>query len=295
MTSIDGDACFELFADCPTTVGEGPLWDVKTNTLFWIDVFNGDVFHMPAGGGPKGYERFPLGVGKIGGMVFTKDGGLLLFADKGRVWSWRPGAPPALKAELEEAANSRFNDVIADPAGRVYCGVAPAAQGGEGSLWRFDPDASFSCVEPVTHGMPNGMGFSPDLERFYFTVTGERVIYRYDYDRATGAVTGRVPFVKVPETEGFPDGMTVDAEGCVWSAQWNGSRLVRYSASGEKLLEYSFPIMKISCVVFGRPDFSDLYVTTANHPFAEADYARVKAGAVFLLKRGGKGLPEFAV
>ncbi len=296
MKSIDGNNAFKLYADCPTCVGEGPLWDKRNGVLIWIDVFNGDVYRMPKGGSPKDFERYQLGVGKIGGLVFAKDGGLLVFANEGKVWHWNFGdAKPELKAWLKEAAPSRFNDVIADPEGRVYCGVAPVVSGGEGSFWRMDADFSFACVEPVTKGMPNGLGFTPDLKKLYFTVTNERTIYRYDYCRKTGVLSNRSVFVEVPESEGLPDGMTVDAEGCVWSAQWNGRRLVRYSPQGEKLLEYTFDIEKISCAIFGGDDYSKLFISTANHPHSPEEYARSKAGAIFVLEKAGKGAPEFLV
>jgi D-xylono/L-arabinono-1,4-lactonase len=218
---------------------------------------------------------------------------LLLFAANGKVWFWRPASKPELYAELPEAALSRFNDVIADPVGRVFCGVAPVEKGGTGSLWRMDTDNSFTCIEPTTAGMPNGMGFSPDLQYFYFTVTSERIIYRYNYEKFNGNVSDKTVFIKVPNGEGMPDGMTVDADGCIWSAQWNGSRLIRYTPTGKKLIEYNFTISKISCVTFGGKNYSELFVTTANYPWNESDYEKQYAGSVFVLKQEVCGLPEY--
>ncbi len=284
---------FEIFADCRCLVGEGPLWNAKEQALYWVDVANGDVYRKRLDDPVEKYERFRLDIGKIGGMAFARDHGVLLFAAQGRVWRWQPGKTPVLKAELAAAASTRFNDVIADPAGRVFCGVAPVEKGGAGSLWRMETDGRFSCLEPVTAGMPNGMGFSPDRKHFYFTVTNERVIYGYDYHPDAGTLANRTVLIKVPEDEGLPDGLTVDAEGCLWSAQWNGARLARYSPAGAKLLEFRFPIVKISCLTFGGPDYSDIFITTANYPWHEPDYAQDRAGAVFRLKQPVRGLSEY--
>lgn len=284
---------FEVFADCPCTVAEGPFWHDGQQTLYWVDVTRGMVYFKKYNAPVNDYSCFDLKLGKIGGMVFLDNKHLLLFAAQGKVWRWLPGLSPELYAELPEAALSRFNDVIADPEGRVFCGVAPIEKGGSGSLWRMNSGRSFSCLEPRTAGMPNGMGFSPDLQNFYFTVTDERIIYRYQYNRSTGNLSKKEVFISVPDNEGLPDGMTVDAEGCIWSAQWNGHRLVKYSPSGGKLEEYLFPIAKVSSVTFGGKNYSELFVTTANYPWNENDYKKIQAGMVFKLQKDRSGLPEY--
>jgi D-xylonolactonase len=291
---LTGPDKFELFADCDTETGEGPLWNHKEQALYWIDVSRGHIFRkLFSCSSTKKFDRFEPDVGNIGGLAFTTKGSCLLFASKGRVWEWRPGIKPVLRAELPEAAGTRFNDVIADPAGRVFCGVAPSVKNGPSSLWLMDNSCRFTCVEPALLGMPNGMGFSPCRRKLYFTLTGARTIYRYDYDQATGSTNNRIVFVKVPDNEGAPDGMTVDAEGCVWSGQWDGSRLVRYSPDGEKILEFMFPIKKISCVAFGGPELDVIFISTANKPFDNAEYARSKAGSVFSMKQSIRGALEF--
>ncbi|HBL73951.1 MAG: hypothetical protein A2W90_12150 [Bacteroidetes bacterium GWF2_42_66] len=283
---------FEVFADCPCTVAEGPLWHEGQQTLYWVDVTLGIVYLKRYNASVNDYKYFDLKLGKIGGMVFLNNNYLLLFAAQGKVWKWSPELNSELYAELPEAIPSRFNDVIVDPEGRVFCGVAPVEKGGSGSLWRMGKDKSFVCLEPHTAGMPNGMGFSPDLHYFYFTITDERIIYRYQYDRSTGDLSEKEAFIRVPDNEGLPDGMTVDTDGCIWSAQWNGHRLVRYSPSSEKLEEFLFPIAKVSSAVFGGKNYSELFVTTANYPWNEDDYKRLEAGMVFKLQKNYAGLPE---
>jgi len=270
-----------LFADCRCAVAEGPLWHEREQQLYWLDIPNGTVYRKYVDGKPENYEKFSLDVGKIGGMVFSENNSLLLFAEAGRVWRWQPGNQPVLHAELTAANQSRFNDVISDSAGHIFCGVAPEAKGKPGSLWCMDDNRRFSCIESATAGMPNGMGFSPDRRYFYFTVSDERTIYRYEYDQSKGVVYNPYPLIKVPEDEGCPDGMTVDRNGCIWSAQWDGYRLVQYSPDGVKGWEYHSPIAKITSIALGP--HSSLYVTTANYPWREDDYAMHKAGSVFIL------------
>ena len=283
---------YEIFADCRCTVGEGPLWNDKEKALYWVDLTGGIVYRKKDGTPPHGFEKFKLQIGKIGGMVFTADGALLLFAEKGRVWRWSAEREPVLCFELSEAAESRFNDVIAAPDGGVYCGVAPT-KNRAGSLWYLSPSGGFSLVEPDLKGMPNGMGFSPDKSFFYFTVSDERTIYRYSYNSSAGTLSDKRAFIRVPQDEGLPDGMTVDSGGNIWSAQWEGARIVKYSADGEKIAEYRFPISKVTALAFGSAAYDKLFVTTANYPWVEDAYNLQQSGKVFEISDVGIGMKEF--
>ena len=146
----------------------------------------------------------------------------------------------------------------------------------------------------LKHAVYNGMGFTLDRRRMYYTDSRERTIYVYDYDRSSGAISNRRDFVRVPqvEGEGHPDGMTVDAEGYVWGARWDGNCLVRYTPDGIEVQRVFFPAKKVSCVIFGGEDDGDMYVTTANQQGKEVEGPG--AGALFRLRLPGiKGVPEF--
>ena len=186
--------------------------------------------------------------------------------------------------------DSRFNDVIADPAGRVFCGTMPAGDR-LGRLYRLDTDGA---IAPVLEGIDisNGMGFTPDRRGMYYTVSNRRTISLFDYDRETGALMNERPFVRTPAGEGIPDGMTIDAEGYVWSARWDGSVLVRYAPDGREDRRIAFPAKKVSSAIFGGPDYADLYVTTAGGN--RKDEEGPGAGALFRLRPGVRGVPEFA-
>ncbi len=276
----------ELIADYACVCGENPLWHPDEGRMYWTDIETGRLFRFDPATGQ--HECFFDG-GTVGGFTVQTDGALLLFMVKGAVRIWRGGELTTVIEGLPGEEGSRFNDVIADPRGRVFCGTMPTGKA-PGSLYRLDPDGSIRrVVDEVL--CSNGMGFTLDRNHFYFTDTMRMAIFLYDYDEETGEIANRREFVHVPDGEGLPDGMTVDAEGCVWSARWDGNRLVRYSPDGTQVARIDFPVRKVSSVVFGGPDCSDIYVTTAggNRKAEDGEHA----GALYRVRAGVRGVPEF--
>jgi D-xylonolactonase len=225
----------------------------------------------------------------VGGFTIQTDGALLLFMARGAVAVLRDGALDYVIDELPQERDGRFNDVAADPAGRVFCGTMPV-DGRLGTLYRLDLDGS---ITPVVDGVDisNGIGFTPDERKMYYTESAARRIYLYDYDRGSGAISNRSVFLETPDDGTIPDGMTVDAEGYVWSARWNGSSLYRYSPDGTEERRVRFPAKKVSSAVFGGEDLTDIYVTTAGGQNKAEEGAG--AGALFRLSPGIRGKPEF--
>jgi D-xylonolactonase len=278
----------EMIADYACHTGENPLWHPDEKRVYWVDIPPGRLFRYdPA----TGQHEMCLETGDaIGGFTLQEDGALLLFMARGTIKRWKDGTLTTIVDEIADERESRFNDVIADPAGRVFCGTM-SSQTRPGRLYRLDSDRKLTVVVPEV-GTSNGIGFTPDRKRMYYTDTRTYGIALFDYDQTTGAISNRRPFASNPKEEGGPDGMTVDAEGCVWSARWNGSRLVRYSAKGKLLQTVSFPVQKVSSLTFGGPDYADIYVTTAGGHIKDEDGAQ--AGALFRLRIPGvKGVPEF--
>lgn len=278
----------ELIVDEKCVTGEGPLWHPDERALYWLDIPEGKIFrYFPqTGEHEKVYDDRP-----VGGITLQTDGSLLLFMDRGSVAVWREGtALEFVIDEIEAELDSRFNDVIADPAGRVFCGTMSSPDH-PGNLYRLDTDGSIRIVVPGT-GTANGLGFTGDRKRMYFTDTGAQEIYRFDYDEATGEISGKTTFVSPPqEGDGRPDGMTVDSEDYVWSARWDGSILVRHAPDGSEDTRFTFPAKKISSVTFGGPDLTDMYVTSAGgHNKSENGPG---AGALFRVNIGLPGRPEF--
>lgn len=276
----------ELIADYQCVTGEGPLWHPEEQQLYWVDIPQGRMFRYdPATGRHEQcYQGEP-----IGGFTIQADGALLLFMARGAIKVWREGQLSTVIAEIPDERETRFNDVIADPAGRVFCGTMPT-KGRLGRLYRLDVDGTLTMVlEDI--GCSNGMGFTPDRQQMYYTDTRRYEIYLFDYHQESGEIANRRLFAHVPEGEGGPDGMTVDAQGYVWSARWGGGCLVRYAPAGALVERIAFPARKVSSVTFGGPDYTDMFVTTAGGDNKEEEGQG--AGGLFHLNLGIRGVPEF--
>lgn len=282
----------ELIADYECVTGEGPLWHPLEQRVYWCDIPRGRLFRYDPATGE--HDMCYEGDEALGGFTVQADGALLFFMARGAVKIWRQGELTTVIDEIPDERDSRFNDVIADPEGRVFCGTMPTAER-LGRLYRLDTDGTLTRVLDGV-GTSNGMGFTPDGKQMYYTDTRKREIYLFDYDRASGAIDKRRVFVHVPSgdespVEGGPDGMTVDAEGYVWGARWGGGCLVRYAPDGREVQRVAFPAIKVSSVIFGGPDYTDMYVTTAGGQQKEIDGPG--AGALFRLRMGIAGVPEF--
>lgn len=277
----------EMIADYECVCGENPLWNPADRRVYWTDIDTGRMFRYEPAAGQ--HEQFYTG-GVVGGFTFQADGAMLLFMARGAVKQWRDGVLTTVVDEIPAERESRFNDVIADAEGRVFCGTMPSPAG-PGRLYRLDRDGS---IHVVLEGIrcSNGMGFTPDGAGFYYTDSGLNKIYLYDYDGSTGTLARQRLFAQTTPEEGTPDGMTVDREGCVWSARWGGRCAVRYSPDGTVIETVEFPAAKVSSVVFAGPDYADLYVTTAGGRIKETDGRG--AGALFRCRPAAGGVAEFA-
>jgi D-xylonolactonase len=305
-----------VVADRACVLGEAPLWHEAEQALYWSDVVRGRLFrHDPARNSDAlVYE----GVG-VGGFTVQADGGLLLFLESGAIATWRGGALRQVVAPSRARRGLRFNDVSADPRGRVLCGLMPVdnrvlhrvARRLQGAFRRMrlpvarrrvSPGPARGCVcrlerdgrlTPIVDGLrlPNGMGFTPDGRELYLTDSGARTIYRGAYDAATGTLGTLRVFVRVGEGEGVPDGLAVDAGGDVWSARWDGGCLVRYRADGREVERVTFDARKVSSAAFGGAALDALYVTTAGGERRAEEGPG--AGALFRLRPGVGGRREF--
>jgi D-xylono/L-arabinono-1,4-lactonase len=285
---MPADVTPELVADTRCALGEGPLWHPAERRVYWSDITAGHLYRYSPETGQ--HERCFSGA-QVGGFTVQADGSLLLFMERGAIARWDPasGELKTLVEEIPEVRDSRFNDVAADPAGRVFCGTM-GMPNRTGRLYRLDADGSLHIVLGGV-GISNGIGFTPDHRRMYYTDTALSRIDVFDYDEATGALSSRRTFAEVPEGDGLPDGLTVDAEGGVWSARWDGRCLVRYTPDGREERRISFPARKVSSAAFGGPDAADLYVTTAGGDDRATEGQG--AGALFRLRPGVRGLPDF--
>lgn len=276
----------ELLADYQCVTGEGPMWHPDEKRVYWVDIPRGRLFRYDP---ETGSHEMCYEGDQIGGFTIQADGALLLFMDRGAVKIWRDGELTTVLDEIADERATRFNDVIADPEGRVFCGTMSTNER-PGRLYRLDPSGELTIIAEDV-GCSNGMGFTPDGERLYHTDSDRKDIYLYDYDQSTGALENRKNFLHVNGSLGVPDGMTVDADGNVWSANWDGGCLIRFSPEGAETMRIPFPAKKVSCVTFGGEDYTDMYVTTAGGD-KKAEEGE-GAGALFRLRLGVRGVPEF--
>lgn len=281
-----------VVADCRCHTGEGPLWHPEDEMLYWTDIPNGLLYRYDPV--RDEYERcYETSV--IGGFTVQEDGSLLLFEDGGHVERWYDGSTETVVSGIERERNSRFNDVIADSHGRVFCGTMPT-ETQLGGLYRLDTDGTIARLRGG-FDIPNGMGFSISLDTLYVTESAPGHIYMFEYDEATGRLSNREVFLDVSDETGVPDGLTVDEDGFLWSARWNGGCLVRYAPDGTELRRIDFPARKVSSVAFGNEGYDYAYVTTALGPGEGAAGERVDegdgAGAVFGFRPETGGIPEY--
>ncbi|MDR9429409.1 MAG: SMP-30/gluconolactonase/LRE family protein [Natronomonas sp.] len=276
----------ETVADCRCEIAEVPMWHPTEERLYWTDIPAGEMYRYD----PEAdeYEQCYDG-GVVGGYTIQADGSFLLFMEAGAVRSLDDdGSLETVVESLPGEEGSRFNDVIADPNGRVFGGTMPTDDG-LGTLYRLDTDGTTTAlVEDVD--LPNGMGFDPDHERFYFTESNTNTIYEFDYDVATGDLSNKRVFVDIPDDKGMADGLTVDEEGYVWSAQFGGGCVVRYAPDGTEDDRYEIPAKNVTSLLFAGNSFDELYVTTAKFEASEDDPL---AGGVFRLRPRVSGVEEF--
>lgn len=277
----------ELIADYACVCGEGPLWHPDEQRLYWTDIETGRIFWYD----PRTNKHEQCYQGpRVGGFTLQADGKLLLLRDHGNIVTFQQGRVlDTIVESLPEAQTGRFNDEIADPLGRVFAGTI--VPGGKGRLYRIDTDGSVHTILE-NQGCPNGMAFSKDQKTFYYTNTPDFTIWQFDYNAATGETTSRRPFILTDKKDGYPDGMTIDAQDHFWSARWDGSCVIRYSPQGQEVMRIELPVKQVSSITFGGADYTDIYLTTAGGN--QKDKLGQFSGALYRVTGLGiAGRPEF--
>jgi sugar lactone lactonase YvrE len=273
------------------------VWDAARGRLLMVDMLAGDVLELgdPAAAGEPRVTRHHVGSPvaaalrprSAGGYVVATEHGFALFDDGFERERTLP--------DVVTDAGIRMNDGGCDPQGRFYCGtMAYDESPGAGTLYRLDPDGSTRVVlEGV--GISNGLQWSADGRTAYYVDTLSGRIDAFDFDGADGAFTRRRPFAAVDPSDGFPDGLTVDAEGGVWTAFWQGGQVRRYDASGRLTAVIEVPgASRTTAAAFGGEHLDTLYITTSRQGLD--DDAEPHAGSLFAVQPGvsGRPLPVFA-
>ncbi|MBA3526485.1 MAG: SMP-30/gluconolactonase/LRE family protein [Pseudomonadota bacterium] len=279
------DVC--CVADMKAVLGEGPIWVEAEQALYWVDIKGRSIFRLDSAGNRQHWET-PLRVGSIAPRA---DGGFIAGTEYGFAEiDLAEGRFDVFNNPEEDRPDNRFNDGKVDAQGRFWAGTMDdTEQDSVGTLYRLDPDRS---CRPIDQGykVTNGPAFSPDGRTLYHTDSARQVIYAFPLGK-DGDVGERREFARFDEGDGYPDGMTVDSQGCLWVAFWDGWCLRRLSPGGQCLQKIDLPVQRPTSCAFGGPGLDRLYITSASIGLDEAALAlQPCAGGLLLLEPGVTGI-----
>lgn len=268
---------------------EGPVWVTRDQALWFTDIKRHKVYRYDPATGAKASWDAPDQVGFVlpiegGGFVAGLKNGLARFDE--RDGSFTPMTDPE-----PEFPNNRLNDGTVDPSGRLWFGTMDDSEAeATGRIYRLAADGTCEA-ESGLHSITNGPALSPDGRTLYHTDTLGGQIYACDVS-AEGRLSNRRLFAEIPNSEGYPDGPTVDAEGCVWTGLYKGWSARRYSPAGELIETVEFPASAITKIAFGGPNLTTVYATTAAKHLAPGDFEKEpRSGDLFSFEVSVPGLP----
>lgn len=271
-------------------LGEGPVWVARENAVYWLDIIHQRVHRLNLSTKAKSSWQFDeqitsLAPRQSGGFVGTvRDGFAFINVESGEI-------TPILLPESHLPGN-RFNDGKLDSNGCFYAGsMDESEKAASGKLYRLNPDLSLHTLDD-DYIITNGPAFSPDGTTLYHNDTIKRCIYAYDVNSDNSLTNKRILVQFDEESQGSPDGLTVDAEGCLWQASFAGFRLTRFSPAGEVMEVVKMPVKNITSCTFAGDKLDTLYITTARLFLTQDDIARYPlSGSLFSYQPGVSGLP----
>jgi len=278
-----------LLVDSRCLLGEGPLWSPEEQTLFWVDIDGHRLWRLPADGAP-GHLPLP---GPPGFLARGPRGKLVAGMHRSFVTIDIAEANVRVLGDpLMAPTGTMMNDGKADRQGRVVAGSKHLDEAEPlGRAFQLASDG----VRPVLGGFTvfNGPAFSPEGTRIYFADSPSKIIRTARYDAVGGEIGRPEVFVELDSDQGFPDGMTVDSEGALWNAEWDGGRVTRYRADGRMDFSVALPVPRPTSVAFGGDDLRTLFVTSARVGLSDAALAEAPlSGGLFALRPGVAGLAE---
>lgn len=283
-----------MVLDSRSQLGEGAVWSVKEQALYWVDITPGHLNRFDPATGNNVCCKMPT---EIGCFALTNDGGAVVALNTGfHRYDFENGAFDLIANPKADEPTNRFNDGATDRKGRFLAGTMPLGPIGEepeGALYLLDLDGSTRKLHSGLF-IQNGLAFSPDGKTMYLADTrfGDGVIWRFDYDIETGSPTNQHIFFDAAETAGRPDGGTVDADGCYWMAGVRGWELVRLTPGGRIDMKIEMPIEMPTKIAFGGPNLDIMYVTSIRGPDQANDSKQPHAGCLFAVEAGVQGLPS---
>lgn len=287
LAQIGGE--ISCVADVKAILGEGPVWAAREHALYWVDIKGQKIFRLDASGTVRHWDT-PMWVGSLapragGGFVAGTQQGLAL-VDLLSVRFELIGNPD------EDFPGNRFNDGKVDRAGRFWAGTMDDKERqAAGRLYRLDPDLAWSKIDEG-YRVTNGPAFSPDGRTMYHNDSARQLTYAFDLDQ-DGNASNRREFLRFDKGDGYPDGMTVDAENCLWIAFWDGWCVRRFSPEGDRLFELAVPVQRPTSCAFGGDELKTLYITSARRDLQGTELARQPfAGGLLAANVGVAGIAE---
>ncbi len=268
---------------CQDTLGESPLWDHHRKTLFWVDIDQGLIHSFEPTS--KKMETYSIGE-KISCIAMHASGDFILATESGMSY-WDPESNSKtdfLPIKHPDPA-IMFNDGKVDPLGRFWIGT----KGPKGSSTLYALQDTALQIKISGLAISNGLDWAVQKRVFYHTDSGDKVIYRYDIDLETAKLSNRTPFFK-PE-KGTPDGLTIDNDGNIWTAIWDGWQVLQLNPAGEVLTEIKIPVQRPTSVTFGAEDLNKLFITSASEGLSPSErLEQPLAGDLFVVEPGVLGL-----
>lgn len=275
--------------DARAKLGEGPSWDQQFGRLFWVDI-EGYQLHIYD---PSTNEDRTIDVGEhVSAVVpYLEDEVIVALISGLYRFNIQTGEKILIHDPEEGRPGNRFNDGKCDPAGRFLAGTMSLnGESEQGAFYSLSTEGNVSLlIDEVSTS--NGLAWSADHSTLYYIDTPTLEIVSFDYNVQEGTISNKQVIATVDESEGYPDGMTIDAEGMLWVARWGGQRVSRIDpTSGKVIAEVSLPVNCVTSCTFGGEHLDELYITTAQDDSEDQPLA----GGLFMVKPGVKGMPTIS-
>ena len=268
-------------------LGEGPVWDGVNHTILWIDIVGCAIHELNMKSNALRSISTPS---MIGSFALCTDGNILAAMQDGFSFVDRiTGAVHPIEDPESALPDNRFNDGKTDPAGRFWAGsMSLSGEKGTGNLYMINQQLQVKKkIENVS--ISNGLCWSLDQRFFYYIDTPTMEVVRYDYDNQTGEINNKTTVITIPAKEGYPDGMTIDSEGMLWIAHWEGWQVARWDPStGNKIDSIHLPVSLVTSICFGGENMDDMFITSARVGLTDEQLAeKPLAGSSFIISNTG--------
>jgi L-arabinonolactonase len=282
----------EIAVDAANQLGEGVIWSPAKRRVLWTDIIGKALWSFEPATRQAEKRDLPERLACFAPL----EGPSILagFASGLALFDLASGAREPIAPIEADLATTRLNDGKLDRQGRLVFGTMDEAPERRplGHVWVYDGETA----PRILFGdilISNSIAFSPNGRLMYFADTPLKKIFVFDYDPGMGAIANRRVFAEVGPEGGSPDGSTVDADGCLWNAEWGGARVVRYTPDGRVDRVIPIPCSQVTCCAFGGDDLSTLFVTSARDGLSDAALAaQPHAGALFAVNAGVRGLAD---